>query len=114
YGFEDDTTASDLYPISGNRSLYFHPYREFSPQLSFDNTVANADWLRAKVTIRTMEEEWENWKMLQYIVGFTYKGDKIKDRMIRLNRFAEPGNTTEVYFDLKIPKQPFDSIYVIF
>lgn len=114
YGFEDDTTASDIYPISGKRSLYFHPYREYSPILAFPYLPGNADWLRAKVTIKVMDDEWEYWKMLQFTIGFVNKEERIKTNMIRLHRFAIEGKPTEVYFDVKIPKQPFDSVQVYF
>src|SRR5690606_21838877 len=114
YGFEDDQTASDVNPISGKRSLFFYPYREFSPKLYFPLQPSEEDWLRAVARVRPLEQEWENWRMVQFIVGFNHHGEKIKDRMIRLNRFCPPGEITEVYFDIEIPDQPFDSVYILF
>ncbi len=114
YGFEDDTTASGENPISGSRSLYFHPYREYSPEFRFSFAKSNADWLRAQVTINALDDEWEYWKMLQFVVGFQNRGEKIKTNMIRLHRFAKENEPTEIYIDVKIPQQEFDSVYILF
>ncbi len=112
--FEEDSSASDIDPISGNRSLYFYPYRQYAPILTFAFTESEADWIRAVVKVRPSEQEWESWRMLQFIVGFTHDGSKIKDRMIRVNRFCPPRETTELYFDIKVPKAPIDSVYIQF
>lgn len=114
YGFENDTTASDINPISGTRSLFFHPYREYSPELKFHFTKGDAEWLRARATFKFMDDEWENWKMLQYVVGFIDNGKKIKNNMIRVNRFVNTGEATSVSFDVKLPNQTFDSVYILF
>ncbi len=114
YGFEDDTTASDVNPISGNRSLYFPPYREYAPEKRFGFAKGNADWLRAKVTMKTMDDEWVYWKMLQYIISFSHKGEPVKSNMIRLHRFAVEKEPTEIYFDVKIPDTPVDTVHILF
>src|SRR5690606_25725334 len=41
--FEEDSSASDIDPISGNRSLYFYPYRQYAPILTFAFTESEAD-----------------------------------------------------------------------
>lgn len=114
YGFEDDTTYSEINPIFGRRSLNMHSNMEYSNKLQFKNNISHATWLRAKVSVRTTDREWENWRMIQFIVGFTQNGKKIKDRMIRINRYAEPGQIVDVSFDIKVPKENFDSIYIYF
>lgn len=50
--------------------------------------------------------------MAQFVVRFTYKGEKVKENFIRVNRFLDRGDTTELYIDSKIPQMPFDSVMV--
>lgn len=113
-GFEGDTTESDIYPISGERSAYFHLQRTYGPPIQIPLQNGAADWLRASVKVRVMDYEPENWKMLQYIIEFLKDGQPIKHKMIRLNRWAKKDSTKQVSYDVKIPDEPFDAVKVIF
>ena len=56
----------------------------------------------------------ENWKMLQFIIEFTKDGQVVKQNMVRINRLVNAGNKEEVYFDTRIPAQPYDKIEILF
>lgn len=115
YGFEDDTTASNVNPISGTRSIYFHSGRTYSPKLKVEKLPdSETNWLRAKAKIKMLGNEPENWKMLQFIIEFTKDGQLIKQNMVRVNRLVKSGNIEDVYFDTRIPAQPYDNIEILF
>lgn len=114
YGFEEDTACSEQNPISGRRSLQFPSSNTNTRKWSFAKPDGQADWLRAKVSARANGTEWESFKMIQFIVGFSQNSEKIKERMIRVQRYTEPGQVVDVSFDIKIPREAFDSIYFYF
>lgn len=114
YDFENDTTASDAYAISGARSLYMHGGKEYGPNMKFAYKPGQADWLRAEADIKLNDYEPDNWRMVQFNIVFKNGNEQVKSKMIRLNRFAHKDLIKHAYFDVKIPEQAFDTVQVIF
>ncbi len=114
YGFEDDTSETNIEPISGQRSVFIDVDREYSPVVRMPYSNGSADWIRAKANLRLTCWEWENWRMVQFIVSFIdEKNEFVKRRMIRLNR-ATGKWETQIYFDVKIPEEHFSAVEVQF
>lgn len=113
--FDADTTNATTAdaPIAGARSLIIDGARQFSPAYKAPLPQGPNNWVRATVTFRCNEKEWEYWAMTQFIVRFK-SGDKIvKDRMVRLQRHVEGSEQKTLSFDTKTPKT-FDSLEVLF
>lgn len=117
-GFENDTVAvTTERPVSGRQSLRLSKEVQFSPEINLnlpDEYHSSAYWLRTTVTFRPEPKEWEWWLMTQMIVRFSAGGEKVKDNMIRLQRYADTGITQTVYLDTQIPDRPFDKVIVFF
>lgn len=117
-GFENDTVAvTTERPISGQRSLRLSGDIQFSPEINLElpsEYHTSKYWLRTTVTFRAEPKEWEWWLMTQMIVRFSAGGEKVKDNMLRLQRYADTGITKTVYLDTQIPDRPFDKVTVFF
>lgn len=113
-GFEDDSTATTIDAISGQRSVYMNEGRMYSPSERVTFSSTQADWLRAKAKIKAYGVETVGWKMIQFVVDFYDGNEKVKTSMIKINRFAAVNSTKDVYFDIKVPDKEFDSIGIFF
>ena len=73
------------------------------------------DWLRIVTEFNVQSREWDLWKYVQWNVHF-YKGEEIiKTNMIKVNRYLPQDYINyPVHFDVKIPKEDFDSCRIIF
>ncbi len=114
--FDADTTRATTadHPILGNRSLVLDTIRQFSPEFPIPLYYGQRGWLRCSCLFRcaTRENEW--WRMTQFVIRFK-RGDQIvKERMIRLQRHVEGGETRYVCFDTQIPTERFDSATLLF
>lgn len=115
--FENDTLVytCDLPPIQGRRSLCLDSDHQNSDLYVIDGEGTNGKWVRASADFFTPWKEWNDWKMAQFIIGFyDNNGAKIKERMIRINRFLNNGQTRNIYIDTKIPDEKFKNIGVKF
>jgi hypothetical protein len=114
--FESDSTdnTSAVAPITGTKSLVLNNIKQYSPEFELPVKINDSHWLRASATFRCEPKEWDWWAMTQFVVRFR-QGDKIvKERMIRLQRHVDGGEVKSIYFDTKIPTQPFDRVTVLF
>ncbi len=114
--FESDSTdnTSAVAPITGTKSLVLNKEKQFSPEFELPVKINDSHWLRASATFRCEPKEWDWWAMTQFVVRFR-QGDKIvKERMIRLQRHVDGGEVKSIFFDTKIPTQPFDRVTVLF
>jgi hypothetical protein len=50
--------------------------------------------------------------MAQLTVRFSNRGATVKDRMIRVGRFLKRGDTKDLFIDVKVPEETFDSVKV--
>lgn len=113
--FEQDTSkqVTTEKPVSGTKSLIINKEMPFSPEFELPVTPGENPWLRASVTFSCDPKEWDWWEMSQFIVKFR-QGDKIiKERMIRLQRHVDGGEVKTLFFDTKIPTQPFDRVTML-
>ena len=114
--FDTDTTGltSAEAPISGKRSMVLNKEKQFSPEFDLPIRSGETGWLRASCAFRCDPREGETWRMAQFVLRFRL-GDKIvKDRMIRLQRHVDGSETRVIFFDTRIPDQPFDRVSILF
>jgi hypothetical protein len=113
--FDADSSIHCPYPpISGTRSLYLDQEHQRSPVYNTAFAPGKADWIRAKATFRCTDMQWDLWHMSQFFVQFSYKGKVVKDRSLRVYRFLNGGETKDIYIDIEVPNEPFDSAGVWF
>ncbi len=102
--------------INGRHCLYIGPPGH-NPSSGWDKfkftNTRNDQWLQLEATI-TGDKEWNVWGMREFIVRFLHKGEVIKERMIRLDRYFSANGNANIYFDVKIPQAPFDSVGISF
>ncbi len=111
--FETDSTASADAPLAGTRSLVLNAAQQFTPEFPLPLAAGQAGWLRASVTFRCEPKEWNWWQMTQFAVRFR-NGDKmVKECVVRLQRHVDGGELKTLFFDTRIPEQPFDRATVM-
>lgn len=114
--FDLDTTGitSAESPISGTKSMVLNKEKQASPEFDLPVKSGESGWVRAACSFRCEPREGETWRMAQFVLRFRL-GDKIvKDRMIRLQRHVDGSETRIIFFDTRIPNQPFDRVSVLF
>jgi hypothetical protein len=117
--FESDTTGvtTDA-PIHGAKSSLMNKSTEFAGGGQLDYPPAGLSgtpkWVRASIWYNCNSKEWDVWKMTQFIVRFSQQDASgnhvVKERMIRLQRFVEGSELKSIFFDVKIPDQPFNRV----
>jgi hypothetical protein len=113
--FETDTVGvSRERPIAGAQSLLLSKERQFSPEYALPVTPSDKGWIRASVIFACEPKEWDWWRMTQFIVKFYNKDQVVKERMIRLQRHVDGNETKTVFFDTRVPLQPFDRAVLLF
>lgn len=112
--FEADSVRCPVPAIAGNNSMYLDEARQSSPVYIVPLPGEEARWIRATAQFRCDQKEWDVWKMTQWVVRFSNKGQRVKENMIRIYRLLDSGQTRELYIDAKLPKKPFDRIEVFF
>ena len=112
--FEADSVRCPVPAISGNNSLCLDEARQSSPVYNIPLPAPDARWVRVTAQFRCDQKEWDVWKMTQWVVRFSNKGQKVKENMIRIFRLLDSGQTRQLYLDAKLPKKPFDRIEVFF
>ncbi len=113
--FNDDTSIyCPLHAIEGARSIYLDKDHQGSKIFKFAYKKEKAEWVRAQATFKCISKEWGLWNIPQFVVHFYNKNDEVKTSMIRVDRFLDPGETKDLYIDIRAPKSEFDSIGVSF
>jgi hypothetical protein len=119
--FEQDTTGiTTETPIHGRKSAVIGKSAEFGGSVQVDYPPAglkgHPKWLRASLWYACNAKEWDDWKMTQFTVRYIQKdgtGSKIvKERMIRLQRFVQGSELKSIFFDTRIPDEPFNQVTV--
>lgn len=113
-GYEDDTTASEVYPLSGNRSIYFDSSRTYGGDINLKFEDSDADWVRVEALVKVIGYEGEKWRMLNIVVEFLKEGQVVKHNAIKANRWVGIKTTELVRFDVKVPDVPYDQLKVFF
>ncbi|MEO6040213.1 MAG: glycosyltransferase family 39 protein [Saprospiraceae bacterium] len=112
--FDADSLSTTMdQPLNGAKSLLLNKDHQFSPE--YPIPLEHTDgWLRAAITFQCESKEWEYWKMTQFVLRF-YDGDqKVKERMIRLQRHVDGSERKTLFFDTRLPDQYFDRATVFF
>ena len=52
--------------------------------------------------------------MAQFVVKLTYKGNVVKQNMIRVYRLLGVNDTKNISIDMKLPEAPYDSVNIFF
>ncbi len=114
--FESDTSTAGcaLEPIQGDRSLCLNGARQRSRPYRTPFDGAGKKWVRAAADFRIREKEWSTWEMTQFIIRFYRKDEVVKERLIRVHRFLDHGQTRQLYIDSKCPRAPFTHVAVAF
>lgn len=112
-GFNDlDSNISGM--LNNSKALFMGP-RSSSPEFAFNfYNENNKQWIRTSALYKVGIIEHEYWQMMQLIVKFTKAGNVVQERILRIPRFLGNGETKEIYLDCPIPKEPFDSIIIIY
>jgi hypothetical protein len=113
--FEQDTTLpvrKDA--IEGERSVHLDKVHAWSNRYSFAMPPRITGWLRAQSSFRIADKEWTTWKMTQFIVTLSYRGQTVKERMIRVQRLLDRNETKRIFFDIGIPEKQVDSCHILF
>lgn len=97
---------------SGDYSIVVWRDRKLSNKFVFPITNISEKWLRVSAMFYAPYKEWDTWKMCQFTVKFKKGEEVIKRRMVRVFRTYNQGKWDEVFIDIKVPKDDFDSISV--
>jgi len=101
-------------PIEGSRSACIGAGRQFSEPFGFELPAGGSRKLRAAVTVRSLNKEWDTWKMAQLIVRIKNNDEAVHERAIRVFRLLNDNDTKEIYLDVLLPDRPFNKAEVFF
>jgi hypothetical protein len=112
--FETDTVLKDPEPaIRGKVSDLVDKNRPYSTNFIFALPQhTKTSWLRVAGSFLFMGREWNNGLMRQLVVEFKNNGETVKSRRIRLDRTIFGRKTKDLYIDVRIPTENFDSVKV--
>ncbi len=96
------------------KSLYLNKEQQNSPIYKFAFADKIANWLRASASFRCKQKEWEGWKMAQFVMRLTNKGNIVKENMQRVYRLLDENGSKVIALDMKLPKVEYDSVQVLF
>jgi len=99
---------------TGGKTLVLNKEWQNSPLYKVAGNNISGQWLRAEATFGCDQKEWENWKMAQFILRLVDKGVIVKENMVRVYRSLGDGETKKITVDMKLPKQKFDSVNILF
>jgi hypothetical protein len=98
-----------VYAAPGNMEL--SKDKEFTEEKGLG--VTNAKWIRLQGNVFFTEKEDNVWNMTQAVVRIYNNGEKVKENMIRLQRFINANQVTPFYFDVRMPVRA-DSLSFLF
>ena len=106
--WQNDLEKDSLVNIAqenGNKSLFLNKEQQFSPKYNVAIAQTGAqEWLRLHFNARiTAEKETEYWRMTQAIMR-VMNGEKIvRERIVRVQRLLNEGESRDLYMDIKVP-----------
>jgi len=100
--------------IAGKYSLCLNKERQSSPVFKIPLSNKNANWIRATATFNCQVKEWYQWNMTQFIIRFLNNDKIVKERMIRVHRLLNAGETKSIFIDVRFPKEDFNKIGILF
>ncbi len=84
---------------------YVNELRQLSENYQFKNNNAAYKWFRISADFDCIFKEWDEWKQAQYRIIFYHKSEGVQTNGIRLHRFINNGETKNLFFDIKTPKE---------
>lgn len=111
--FEEDTIAiaeDNLNP--GNHARIINEAYSFYNFTISKQEIGTHKWLHISMMCFPVKKEWDLWKADQIAVWFKDGDTRVKTNFVRIQRIAEEGYWTEVYFDAEIPKSNFETIEI--
>ncbi len=113
YDFENDTAA--IMTDNGNKHVILDQKHQFSPKFSIPLAHENGqEWLRLHFKASAGSKEWEYWRMAQAIIRLKKGDTTVRERMIRLQRLLDEGETRDLSMDLKISDKSADRVEIYF
>ncbi|MBE2289661.1 MAG: hypothetical protein IAE95_08915 [Chitinophagaceae bacterium] len=75
-----------------------------------------AQWLRIEADFRSENKTDDDWKMAQFIVRLMKDNveKELKLNVLRVNRSLRDGKTKRLFIDVRLPKEHFDFVEIIF
>jgi len=114
-GFEQDTAIHNTLPaIEGARSLQLDSTTRNLIEFKFPYAGGPVHWLMLRADMRCVHRENGIWKMAQ-VIARAYKGGRIvKERMIRVYRLLDDGQTRTIPMYMNVQGLSFDTLSVSF
>lgn len=114
--FENDSLQIDsAQALEGKRSKFLDKNNPFTPRYDLPiQPLENGRWLRVRFDFQCLPKEQEYWKMTQLIVRFEKGEQRVKERIIRLQRLVKSEERSSAYMDIQIPDSSFDKAYFYF
>jgi hypothetical protein len=112
--YENDFNSDSLSIVDGanakNHILFLDEWSQFSKRYALKISHLDANWVRMSSEFHCTKKEWDNWAMLQMTIVFLKDGKEQKRSSIRPHRLLKDDETKTIFMDVKVPKEPFDSI----
>jgi hypothetical protein len=100
--------------VAGRRVFKLDSAKQWVDGLNIPLKGIHNGWYRVSVNCFFPKKEQKVWNQTQFWAGFYLGQNKVKQNMIRIQRITEEGLWTEVYIDIKAPREDYDSFKVIF
>ncbi|UOQ65233.1 hypothetical protein [Hymenobacter volaticus] len=100
--------------LQGNCSLALDSLHRQSTEWIIPARPGQFEWLRAYADARADQKEWDLNRMTQYVIRFRHGNDIVKARTIRFQRALDAAWPRTLFFDVRPPKEEFDSISITF
>jgi len=92
--------GSDSMQVLNSGNTWSHEYR-----FLIDNKVG---WIRAAVTVKMGEKEWDIWKMRQLVLKSYSMNSPLKASFIRIDRWIRAGKTGQIFICASVPSGATD------
>ncbi len=106
--FDADTSSLSISIPSGGRVIRLNAEQQFYGPIDISLTSDCNKWVRLSADFNIQSREWDKWKYTQWIVQFFNGDNLVKSNFIRVQRLMPSDFVNQkIYFDVKIPDQPF-------
>jgi hypothetical protein len=113
--FNTDTTLIREGRLVDNSPAEFvNGPKQFTKAYEIPIKNEQAKWLRIKNTFKSNQKEWNFWQMTQAVIKFTNGNQEVKVRMYRPQRLLVDGQQSDLYFDVKTPKETFTKAEIFY
>lgn len=112
-GFDDDSSfvLCGMTPIEGPGAAAVCADLQFTEEFSAP-WHGGKDWIRATAQFKCAWREADVWRMTQFTVRFSSAGQVVKQNKIRIQRLLNENETREIFVDVRVPREPFDTVSV--